>query len=109
MPERPYPGRALPPPPGREGLAPRRRIAERTVAELDLDDLGLAVAVDLDVGHLAGLELGDRGREVVGVDDRLSADLGDHVAAARERRSLKDLTAQSAVQAGVCGRPARRH
>src|SRR6188768_3247148 len=51
------------------------RIAERPIAELDLQSLGLAAAVDLDVRGLAGLEASDRIREVVGVRDRRVTDL----------------------------------
>ena len=43
---------------------------QRTLAQLDLDLLGLAAAVDLDRHVLAGLELGHDRRQVVGVLDR---------------------------------------
>src|SRR3954464_15207802 len=90
-------------------LAAGAGMAERTIAQLDLERLGLAVAVDLDVGGVARLEAGDRARELVGVGDRLAADPGDDVAAPRERGALDALLARPALQPRLCRRAARRH
>ena len=57
---------------------------------------------------LARLEARDRAREVVGVRDRLIADLGDDVAAAGERLALEDLLPAPAAQPGLGRGPARR-
>src|SRR3954447_21699591 len=90
-------------------LAAGARIAERTIAQLDLERLGLAVAVDLDVGGVGRLEAGDRARQLVGGGDRLAAGPGDDVAAARERGALEDLLARAPLQTRLCRRAARRH
>src|SRR4051812_13106750 len=74
------------------------RIAERAFGELDVQRLGLAVAVDLDLDRVAGLEAGDRVGEVIRVRDDPPTDLGHHVAAAQERRALEDLAARAAAQ-----------
>src|SRR4051812_41958840 len=83
--------------------------AERALGELDLERLGLAVAVDLDVGGLAGLEAGDRAREIVRARDRFVTELRDDVAAARELGALEDLAPAAAADAGLRRRTARRH
>src|SRR3954469_23236985 len=55
-----------------EGRRPR--------TELDLLRLELVVAVELHLDGLAGALVVDRGRDVVGLRDRLAVDLDDHVA-----------------------------
>src|SRR5689334_3942646 len=83
--------------------------AGRALAQLHVDGLGLAVAKDLDVHGVTRVVLGDQLRQVGLVDDLVTVDGGDHVAAGPDLLSLEVDRLVGRLDARLVGRAASDH